>query len=979
MVLPTGTPQNIIDYFAREVFMDAAITETAINYPKWLITILEKAFKDLPWRCQNATLINHMISKIQTHLNSDNAQLLDSVVLKVSCSTCFIEDPVHIEINNKEYVVSRDRLMKISPFFHKALENSFLESINNKIILNDLPGELAVLFQELLLTGLIQPSIFEKMGYLLAEKKDKKEDFFSAIGRLQLPEIAFGLLPYCQDEVLEFLYLAYELQHEKMQIACINILNQGLDGIVIKIEDWSRCALTVQKASYNKEAFKSFATLLIDFPFIRTIDLTLGSEALTTKDWKEAHVQLQEIITRLPTANFNSLTIDDSLPFCLLLWTTILKMKPKLSKIDLSYCTWVTDEQVFLMAMICPDLRKISLKACPKITGNILTSLNDYCEALDTLDISLCTNLTDVPNLKKKFSSLSALVLGPVSSDLNNQSIAKLLKSCLNLKMINLRQSQVEDSTIELMSKHNPYLEEVDLSDCDKIGLKSLISLNEHCRESLLSLILAGCDRICTIKPLEIRDQLKAFNKLALLDLARLKGLPPKLIDAFLKNCKHLTWVDFTECGTLTDDHVHLLASNNPELTYVNLSSCSLTSRSIQTLNQHCPRISSLILRESFASLAFLEPLKQFNNLRKLELVSSSALSLQDFSILIKSCPNLIKLILNDSHNEDKDYFEVLVKSCPNLQELSSNCFPISSLQALQALNVHSKELRTLSLSNIFVVEEEEVFFEKKFENLTSLTASSWGKKIFKPFLSVCPQLFFISITRCDFSGDELTTLSRTCSNLQEIKINDCYELTGIGFDSLNQHCLQLNKLSLKNCPNLMVESFSKNFDELTCLTLNELNSESVIAFIQSSPNLSELYLDSIDITQTLMQAIANHSFSLKTLSFLDCMHTCDMDIFFSLLYETAKHSSELSALTFSHAASVKDEHFEALAKVSPRLEILILGNARFVTLKLINKLASLYPRLLYIKLSDTNYTPKDFEALKFAYPYLTVFIDNDS
>ncbi len=897
----------------------------------------------LPQNINSAVIPYFQNSKPEDGLNSLAIQRPDLLI------EFFKSALTDLEWSNT-YPTLIDRLIKQIKEHHSTLDQSQLNIIVKKALFSSVNSDLiqkpynqktpcadaTKLIQELRQTGTIQRQTFAEVGSLLAEKRPNPA-FIVALKELRMPDLAVNLLPYDTEEVFSFLYLAYQQQHQELLTACLKTINAKIDEIQLVANGWDNITIVLKNTK-------------------------------TSKNYRDLLVFLNAIAPKVKL----TLKIDQEFPFTKQLGMAILEKNLPFSAINLSDCSCVTDLDISLLAAAKTELQEIYLSGCSRISGDAIKALNDQCPELTILDLSNCAALKQIPELKNPFVQLVSLKLANASQRLDNTSIATLIKACCPaMKSVDLSGSQVGNDTIDLLAQLNPGLEEVNLLKCSLIESQSLISLNKYCHKHLRSLTLdVGTDYKINQ---EIFVKFGKFSQLTSLHLRCKPELSATLLSNALKACTQLTKFKLNRCKQLTDEHVQLLVKGNPLLQEVDLSESTFTGNSVRLLNENCLGLRSLSLNWNFApNFVIPELSKKFEHLQFLKLKGQYTEIVSHYLPLLAASPNLLLLNLRQCSGITPEVITTTAANCPHIEKINLGEFSITS-QGLKKLNEKCKSLRSLSFS--FRSSES---LETPFECLTSLEMidSDATPQDFENFVHACPNLTSISIKNFRHITDAaIETLVKRCGNLQKITITQCPLITAESLKHLNGHSLQLKHLELIECKKIhSLESFSENFKELTSLAL-DLPSQEAVKFIQASPKLSTLSLQSLNIDEDVINVLVNNSRSLHTLSLWPAINICAIDTFVAGMKVLTQNSPQLSTLVIPLPSSTSDNHLLNMTPAFKGLEQLVLMETTNLSLDAIIKLLEQCEKLQYLEMRGKNFSLDEIKKIRGTFPFVELKI----
>lgn len=135
---------------------------------------------------------------------------------------------------------------------------------------------------------------------------------------------------------------------------------------------------------------------------------------------------------------------------------------PKLTHINLSNNTDITDITVLVLAKSCPNLCYVGLGQCHLITDAGIIALVDGCPLLQTIDIQYCRNLTD-------------------------KALIAISQKCRRLLHLNLRNlNNITNTAMSAIALQCPQLLSIDLVFCNEVTSLGLTALTEGCPELVI-------------------------------------------------------------------------------------------------------------------------------------------------------------------------------------------------------------------------------------------------------------------------------------------------------------------------------------------------------------------------------------------------------------------------------------------------------------------------------------------------------------
>lgn len=288
-----------------------------------------------------------------------------------------------------------------------------------------------------------------------------------------------------------------------------------------------------------------------------------------------------------------------------------------LASLTITSCRGITNVSLEAMGRGSANLRHMFLRKCCFVSDEGLAAFVKAVGSLESLQLEECNRFTQngvvgaLSNCGSKFKSLSLIKCMGIT-DLNSE--LPISPPCKSLRTLSIRNCpRFGASSLTLIGKLCPHLQNLDLSGLCGITNDGLLPLLHSCEEGLLSVNLSGC--------LNLTDEV-------IFDLARLHGSTlqllnldgcSKLTDASLLaiagNCPLLSDLDVSRCAVTDSGVAALSCEEQLNLQVLSLSGCSKISNgsmpflrkmgnSLVGLNlQHCNSISSSVVELLVGSL----------------------------------------------------------------------------------------------------------------------------------------------------------------------------------------------------------------------------------------------------------------------------------------------------------------------------------------------------------------------------------------
>jgi F-box/leucine-rich repeat protein 2/20 len=247
--------------------------------------------------------------------------------------------------------------------------------------------------------------------------------------------------------------------------------------------------------------------------------------------------------------------------------------------VDLSFCANLTNKALAAIGQACGDsLLKLDITGCQRISNAGITALTEACRAIESISYELCHKIDDraLQDTVHNLTSLASINLGSCKK-LSNVGFQIVSAHGKALKHINANGSaQLTDLGLEDLSKCIS-MYSLSLRTCRRItdtGVREVvklcmrqarrksISLEEGPFPVLKHLDLGGCSRITDKSVLAPA----AKSQLEYLDLRGLTKLTDAVLPALATQLPNLKYLNLACCDGLSPDKLVLLRARRPEL-----------------------------------------------------------------------------------------------------------------------------------------------------------------------------------------------------------------------------------------------------------------------------------------------------------------------------------------------------------------------------------------------------------------------------
>lgn len=294
----------------------------------------------------------------------------------------------------------------------------------------------------------------------------------------------------------------------------------------------------------------------------------------------------------------------------------------KMRTLNIAGCRRVGDIGLLELVKKCTRLQKINVRQCDKLTDISVRAATHHClelEVLDMEDVCLATykifqfdqegdgRANADKNMARKLreltlagcSGLNDLVLGHLGHR------AKALES-INISACTSISDQGLSWLLEDMLDHSvsgSCLEHVDVSYCPQLSVQGIYRFVVHCPK-LISLNLSGCIHLSDREMIEVID---ACSHLVRLELGFCRELTDRVLTAIAKHLS-LEELNLARCVKITNEGMREVTCQATVLRKLNVSACKkLTDSTLEGLLEgcrllqeldvtHCPHFSPALL-----------------------------------------------------------------------------------------------------------------------------------------------------------------------------------------------------------------------------------------------------------------------------------------------------------------------------------------------------------------------------------------------
>ncbi|KAG0125837.1 hypothetical protein HOY82DRAFT_492427 [Tuber indicum] len=262
----------------------------------------------------------------------------------------------------------------------------------------------------------------------------------------------------------------------------------------------------------------------------------------------------------------------------------ILAGNPRIQALDMSQLYNISDLSINVVAQNCPRLQGLNVAGCKRITDASMVPLSENCKFLRRLKLNDCNLLTNstVISLAENCPQLLEVDLHKCHN-ITDESVLHMFNQLRQLRELRLAYCDLltDDAFLKLPNRTYELLRILDLTGCRLLTDQSvgkIVSIAPRLR----NLILAKCENI-TDRAVT-HSITKLGKNLHYLHLGHCQHLTDRAVQALVRYCNRIRYIDLACCTLLTDQAVCYLAGL-PKLRRIGLVKChQITDYAIQTL-----------------------------------------------------------------------------------------------------------------------------------------------------------------------------------------------------------------------------------------------------------------------------------------------------------------------------------------------------------------------------------------------------------
>jgi Leucine-rich repeat (LRR) protein len=314
--------------------------------------------------------------------------------------------------------------------------------------------------------------------------------------------------------------------------------------------------------------------------------------------------------------------------------------------------------------------------------------------------------------------------------------------------------------------------------------------------------------------------------------------------------------------------------------------------------------------------------------------------------------------------------FKTLLMKAP-LTERGSSDFSWRGFSQKYQLNT----LKSLDLFKVEELNEEDIIaISTLCPGLTSINLG-WcliSDEGMRTILKNCPHLTSISLAYSEINDSFVSVIAENCPNLRSIDLQDCHLITDASLVSLQKNCDKIEEIFLQGTrvSNEGIKAFTEKFRDLRGLYLghiyNQLNDQTIKTLLKNCPNLKDLYLIGVRVTDQVLIEIAKNSG-------LNSLYLSSTEITRQGISFIVNSCHQLKTLCFGEASRlINDEILYAIAENCPKLFWIDLDKSQISNEALLN-LSTKCQSLAFLSLRESGMNRETLSQIREQHPKIII------
>ena len=404
---------------------------------------------------------------------------------------------------------------------------------------------------------------------------------------------------------------------------------------------------------------------------------------------------LQQVGVSCPFVSYLNLANSKCDDTC---FANIAKHFPCLKYLDISYCVDLT-EAGFYYLVISKSLRSLShlnLSGCPRVNGNCLANVGQCCVLLNSLLLDNIPGLTDDCISKLAATCQRLRILSLIQAiKITDRGLKYIATNLVQLEKFYFEGNRfVTDSGVaEIMGGRN--MHHIHLVDCLRVYDTALKPIANS--RTLTVINLTDCVRLTDAGIKHILDSPAApyIQELSLTNCIRVGD---KSIQKLVSCCPKMAYLSIAYCENVTDVGMAMIATH-PTLRLLDVSGCSITDYGAGYLRQ-CQKLEYLSMAEcNLITDIGIERMASLENLKYLDISYCTSISDYGMKMLIFENKCLTHLNIGGCKLITNTTLTSMASVCIYLVKLNISEIKNVTDKGIRNLRVGCKNLKYLNVS----------------------------------------------------------------------------------------------------------------------------------------------------------------------------------------------------------------------------------------------------------------------------------------
>ena len=258
---------------------------------------------------------------------------------------------------------------------------------------------------------------------------------------------------------------------------------------------------------------------------------------------------------------------------------------------------------------------------------------------------------------------------------------------------------------------------------------------------------------------------------------------------------------------------------------------CYFTNEGIGNLARQCPDITHLCINSHSLRDDGLKHISEsLTKLKYLHLKNCSELSGKGFEEIGNKLTNLNELHVDGCRMVDDDTIHTIAPNCHELENISINSCKKLTDESIFFIGSYLPGVRYLDIGRTYLSDVALKCISQSCPRLETLITPQLCDRTTTDGVGILlrnsPHLKNLDLSYCNkqVNDEVIVIIGEFCSSLENIKLNQCSEITDFALVTLGTHCVDLQYLEVRGCFRLQEQGISSLIQALPNLIIHGAN-----------------------------------------------------------------------------------------------------------------------------------------------------------